>query len=146
MVCPRLPGANLVSSRDCSVWVTADCFPVPFRRDPHGVERGWPREDGESPVPTGPRLRMKMNTHCGLRLSETHPLNLSISISGGRETNRDSLSNGERSGNKPRSEISRSGFCYGPGELWSGEADCPDPLLSSPKLTWNGTPERVRAP
>ena len=45
---------------------------------------------------------------CGLRSSETHPLNLSISISGGRETNRDSLSNGERSGKKPRSEISRS--------------------------------------
>ena len=44
---------------------------------------------------------------CGLRSSETHPLNLSISISGGRETNRDSLSNGERSGNMPRSEISR---------------------------------------
>ena len=45
--------------------------------------------------------------YCGLRSSETHPLNLSISISGGKETNRDSLSNGERSGNKPRSEISQ---------------------------------------
>ena len=44
---------------------------------------------------------------CGLRSSETHPLNLSISISGGKETNRDSLSNGERSGKKPRSEISQ---------------------------------------
>ncbi len=82
---------------------------------------------------------------CGLRSSETHPLNLSISISGGRETNRDSLSNGERSGKKPRSEISPSALSRR-GELWSGEADCPDPLLASPKLTWNGTPERVRAP
>ena len=82
---------------------------------------------------------------CGLRSSETHPLNLSISISGGRETNRDSLSNGERSGKKPRSEISPSALSRR-GELWSGEADCPDPLLASPKLTWNGTPKRVRAP
>ena len=32
------------------------------------------------------------------QISETHPLNLSISISGGKETNKDSLSNGERSG------------------------------------------------
>ena len=30
-----------------------------------------------------------------LRSSKVHPLNLSISISGGRETNRDSLSNGD---------------------------------------------------
>ena len=30
-----------------------------------------------------------------------HPLNLSISISGGKETYKDSLSNGERTGNSP---------------------------------------------
>ncbi|KAK2139303.1 hypothetical protein NP493_6459g00012 [Ridgeia piscesae] len=30
-----------------------------------------------------------------------YPLNLSISLSGGSETNQDSLSNGERSGNRP---------------------------------------------
>ncbi|ESQ47366.1 hypothetical protein EUTSA_v10028342mg [Eutrema salsugineum] len=30
-----------------------------------------------------------------------HPLSLSISISGGKETNKDSLSNGERTGKSP---------------------------------------------
>ena len=90
-------------------------------------------------------LRRRKFLNCGLRSSETHPLNLSISISGGRETNRDSLSNGERSGNKPRSEIFRPALLRS-GELWSGEANCPDPLLLSPKLTWNGMPKRVRAP
>lgn len=30
-----------------------------------------------------------------------YPLSLSISISGGKETNKDSLSNGERTGNSP---------------------------------------------
>ncbi len=33
------------------------------------------------------------------RIGRDHPLNLSISISGGKETNQDSFSNGERSGN-----------------------------------------------
>ena len=32
---------------------------------------------------------------------QDHPLNLSISISGGKETNQDSPSNGERTGNSP---------------------------------------------
>ena len=35
----------------------------------------------------------------GPRIRPGYPLNLSISISGGKETNKDSLSNGERSGN-----------------------------------------------
>ena len=34
-------------------------------------------------------------------LRQEHPLNLSISISGGKETNKDSPSNGERTGNSP---------------------------------------------
>ncbi len=34
-------------------------------------------------------------------LRQDHPLNLSISISGGKETNKDSPSNGERTGNSP---------------------------------------------
>ena len=34
-------------------------------------------------------------------LRQDYPLNLSISISGGKETNKDSLSNGERNGNSP---------------------------------------------
>ena len=94
-----------------------------------------------------PEERRVLPVHdCGLRSSESHPPNLSISISGGRETNWDSLSNGERSGKLPRSEIS-SQAQRETGELWSGEAGCPDaPLPSGPKLTWNGVPERVRAP
>ena len=35
----------------------------------------------------------------GPQIRRGDPLNLSISISGGKETNQDSLSNGERSGN-----------------------------------------------
>jgi hypothetical protein len=35
-------------------------------------------------------------------LRQEHPLNLSISISGGRETNQDSPSNGERTGKSPK--------------------------------------------
>jgi hypothetical protein len=34
-------------------------------------------------------------------LRQGYPLNLSISISGGKETNKDSLSSGERNGNSP---------------------------------------------
>ena len=34
-------------------------------------------------------------------IRQDHPLNLSISISGGKETNQDSLSNGERNGKSP---------------------------------------------
>ena len=34
-------------------------------------------------------------------LRQDYPLNLSISLSGGKETNKDSLSNGERTGNSP---------------------------------------------
>ena len=37
----------------------------------------------------------KINTHHRPRLGRDDPLNLSISLSGGKETNRDSLSNGE---------------------------------------------------
>ena len=34
-------------------------------------------------------------------LRQDYPLNLSISLSGGKETNKDSLSNGERTGKSP---------------------------------------------
>ena len=100
----------------------------------------------QSEVPTGWSRDEAPDRNCGLRSSESHPPNLSISISGGRETNWDSLSNGERSGKLPRSEISGRAQRE-TGELWSGEAGCPDaPLPSGPKSTWNGVPERVRAP
>ena len=69
-----------------------------------------------------------------------HPLNLSISISGGRETNQDSPSNGERRGKSS----SLKSPARGAGELWPGEAAVPGLALS--KLTWKGTSERVRAP
>lgn len=35
------------------------------------------------------------------QVKRDHPLSLSISISGGKETNKDSPSNGERTGNSP---------------------------------------------
>ena len=74
------------------------------------------------------------------QIRRDHPLNLSISISGGKETNKDSPSNGERSGNGS----SLKSLAVAVRELWPGEAAVPRLLLS--KLTWKGTSERVRAP
>ena len=74
------------------------------------------------------------------QIRRDHPLNLSILISGGKETNKDSPSNGERSGNSS----SLKSPAFHAGELWPGEAAVPGLVLS--KLTWKGTPERVRAP
>ena len=45
------------------------------------------------------RLRAASEHVMRPQVRRDHPLNLSISISGGKETNQDSLSNGERSGN-----------------------------------------------
>ena len=47
-----------------------------------------------------------------------HPLNLSISINGGRETNHDSPSNGERSEKSSNLKFPVQSI----GELWLGEA------------------------
>ncbi len=74
------------------------------------------------------------------QIRRDYPLNLSISISGGKETNKDSLSNGERSGNSS-SLKSLAGTVR---ELWPGEATRHWPTLS--KLTWKGASQRVRAP
>ena len=52
------------------------------------------------------------------QIRRDHPLNLSISISGGRETNQDSPSNGERSGKSS----SLKSPAQSVGELWPGEA------------------------
>ena len=52
------------------------------------------------------------------QIRRDHPLNLSISISGGKETNEDSLSNGERSGNSSSLKSPAESV----GELWPGEA------------------------
>lgn len=56
----------------------------------------------------------------GPQIGRDHPLNLSISISGGRETNKDSPSNGERSG----SSSSLESPAFYAGELWPGEVAC----------------------
>ena len=50
------------------------------------------------------------------QIRRDHPLNLSILISGGRETNKDSPSNGERSGNSS----SLKSLALHARELWAG--------------------------
>ena len=76
----------------------------------------------------------------GPQIRRGDPLNLSISISGGKATNQDSPSNGERSGNSS----SRQSLVSIASELWPAEADAPETTPS--KLTWKGTSERVIAP
>ena len=46
----------------------------------------------------GNTLLSSVNHNIRPELRQDYPLNLSISISGGKETNQDSLSNGERTG------------------------------------------------
>ena len=47
------------------------------------------------------------------RLRRGYPLNLSISVSGGKETNRDSLSRGDRKGKSPAHNLPRHPACGG---------------------------------
>ena len=61
------------------------------------IVRARRRVGATSSLPLWPQIR------------QDHPLNLSISISGGRETNRDSLSNGEWSGNSSSRQSPASG-------------------------------------
>ena len=87
------------------------------------------------------RKRWRAKTiRAGPQIRRGDPPNLSISISGGRATNQDSPSNGERSGNSS----SRQSLVSIASELWPAEADAPDATPS--KLTWKGTSERVIAP
>ena len=44
----------------------------------------------------------RLNSWYGPQIRRDYPLNLSILLSGGKETNQDSLSSGERSGMRPR--------------------------------------------
>jgi hypothetical protein len=44
-------------------------------------------------MPIAPKL--KQSPYLTPEIKQGHPLNLSISVSGGKETNKDSLSNGE---------------------------------------------------
>ena len=78
--------------------------------------------------------------HLGPQIRRGDPPNLSISISGGKATNQDSPSNGERSGNSS----SRQSLVSIASELWPAEAGAPDAIPS--KLTWKGTSKRVIAP
>ncbi|WZZ00051.1 hypothetical protein YC2023_072379 [Brassica napus] len=55
----------------------------------HIVKRSGPKALDDPKSSTRPQVR------------RDHPLSLSISISGGKETNKDSLSNGERTGKSP---------------------------------------------
>jgi len=58
------------------------------------------------------------------QVERQYPLNLSILISGGKETNRDSLSSGERSGKSPSSESGRaSSFVPRIVVSWQGIAE-----------------------
>jgi hypothetical protein len=60
---------------------------LPDAQDPPATSD--PRASEHRPLPTRPQVR------------RGYPLSLSISISGGKETNKDSPSNGERTGNSP---------------------------------------------
>ena len=83
---------------------------------------------------------VRATTRAGPQIRRGDPLNLSISISGGKATNQDSPSNGERSGNSS----SRQSLVSIASELWPAEAGAPEATPS--KLTWKGTSERVIAP
>ncbi len=73
------------------------------------------------------------------QIRQDHPLNLSILISGGKETNKDSLSNGEWSGN--------SSNLKSPGATLAN-CSLEKRFLSQDtvQVLWNETSERVRIP
>ena len=74
-----------------------------------------------------------------------HPLNLSILISGGKETNQDSLSNGERTG---RNSSAEARVPYGaPSAVAFGSARFPGRCRRvQVPLEWGHGPERVPGP
>ncbi|KAL0642154.1 hypothetical protein Bca4012_103142 [Brassica carinata] len=105
-----------------SAWVSQIVVPPSSRG--YGTEaglpcvtaRGWPKSELRAPgasrhavvnsslvissvVPVQKLDDPKSSTRPQVR--RDHPLSLSISISGGKETNKDSLSNGERTGKSP---------------------------------------------
>lgn len=58
------------------------------------------------PIPShAGAIRQRQAAAAGPQIRQGHPLNLSISLGGGKETNQDPLSNGERSGDKPNLKI-----------------------------------------
>lgn len=87
--------------------------------------------------PGSPNAR-KTLSHIGPELRQDYPLNLSISISGGKETNQDSPSNGERTGKSPACQSGPSG-----SELWSG-GRCS--ARSERQVRWKAASQRVTTP
>lgn len=60
-----------------------------------------PRSSASPPGPTAPAAAASKNTQLRPQIRRDDPLNLSILLSGGKETNKDSLSSGERRGKSP---------------------------------------------
>ena len=85
------------------------------------------------------RFQRTINSFLWPQIRQDYPLNLSILISGGKETNKDSLSNGEWSGNSSnlKSLGATSANCSLEKRLlWPGTV----------QVLWNETSERVRIP
>jgi len=74
------------------------------------------------------------------RISRDYPLNLSISLGGGKETNKDSFSNGEWTRKSPAPNL--PAFCC--GEMWCvGEPFC-SLLHTLSSLDWGHSPQKVQ--
>ncbi|WZZ15300.1 hypothetical protein YC2023_108389 [Brassica napus] len=88
-----------------SAWVSQIVVPPSSRG--YGTEadlpcvtaRGWPKS--KLRTRSGPKTLDDPKSSTRPQVRRDHPLSLSISISGGKETNKDSLSNGERTGKSP---------------------------------------------
>ncbi|WZZ00103.1 hypothetical protein YC2023_072431 [Brassica napus] len=88
-----------------SAWVSQIVVPPSSRG--YGTEadlpcvtaRGWPKS--KLRTRSGPKALDDPKSSTRPQVRRDHPLGLSISISGGKETNKDSLSNGERTGKSP---------------------------------------------
>ena len=81
----------------------------------------------------GPPILKALRALRMLPIGSGNPPNGIISVGGGRETNRDSLSSGERKGKSPNQTSQgnlRGMWCYGPGFLLLGEVE----------VAWNGPP------
>ena len=72
---------------------------TPARPASGGTGDGAARVSGESHHPGGPHAHSTTRLRPQIRRDD--PLNLSILLSGGKETNKDSLSSGERRGKSP---------------------------------------------
>lgn len=60
------------------------------------------REDRWFTIDSAAIITIRATSTLGSQIRRDYPLNLSILLSGGKETNQDSLSSGERSGMRPR--------------------------------------------